>query len=156
VRRHSHGPRRLEDVASIRARGRRVTRQRALIWDALVRADGRHLSARELAEAVQTAAPELHQATIYRALEVFVEDGLVRRTEFGDGRAVYEIAAEHRHHHVVCTVCGAVSHVHDEALREAFAHVERESGFALADAELTFYGTCPGCQANEGPESLLL
>jgi Fur family ferric uptake transcriptional regulator len=146
VKRHTHAPRRLEDVAAIRAHGRRVTRQRALIWDALVRAEGSHLSAREIAEAVQAAEPELHQATIYRALDVFVGDGLVRRTEFGDGRALYEIAAEHRHHHVVCTACGAVVHVHDETLQDARARVERESGFVLADTELTFYGTCASCR----------
>jgi Fur family ferric uptake transcriptional regulator len=134
-------------VTAIRERGRRVTRQRALIWDALVHAEGRHLSAREVADAVRAAAPDLHQATIYRALDVFVDDGLVRKSEFGDGRALYEIAAEHRHHHVVCTSCGAVVHVHDDALRGALSQIRRESGFELADAELTFYGTCPGCQA---------
>jgi Fur family transcriptional regulator, ferric uptake regulator len=145
MRRHTHAPRRLEDVASIRGRGRRVTRQRALIWDALVRADGAHLSARQVADAVHTAAPDLHQATIYRALDLFVEDGLVRRADFGDGRALYEIAADHRHHHVVCTSCGAVVHVHDDALRDALGRVARESGFTLADTELTFHGLCPAC-----------
>jgi Fur family ferric uptake transcriptional regulator len=147
VKRHTHAPHVLGDVTSIRASGKRVTRQRALIWDALVRAEGRHLSAREVAEAVQTADPELHQATIYRALDVFVDDGLVRRTEFGDGRAVYEIAATHLHHHVVCVVCGAVAHVHDEAVRAALGRIELESGFAIAETELSFYGTCPACRA---------
>src|SRR6266536_2301314 len=94
---HTHAPHVLEEVAAIRTHGRRLTRQRALIWDALVRAGGRHLSAREVAETVHGRAPELHQATIYRTLDVFVADGLVRRTDFGDGRAVYELAAEHRH-----------------------------------------------------------
>jgi Fur family ferric uptake transcriptional regulator len=146
VKRHIHAPKHLDDMLSIRSSGRRVTRQRALIWDALVRADGRHVSAREVAEAVQEVEPELHQATIYRALEVFVADGLVRRSEFGDGGAVYEIAQDHRHHHVVCTSCGVVVHVHDEAVQDAVLRVEKESQFALADAELTFYGTCRSCR----------
>jgi len=144
---HTHAPHVLEEVAAVRTHGRRLTRQRALIWDALVRAGGRHLSAREVAETVHGRAPELHQATIYRTLDVFVADGLVRRTDFGDGRAVYELAAEHRHHHVVCTSCGAVAHVHDASVRGAFDRVEAESGFRLADAELTFYGTCAACAA---------
>jgi Fur family ferric uptake transcriptional regulator len=143
---HAHPRHSLQEVAAIRASGRRVTHQRALIWEALVRAEGRHLAAREIAEFVQAAAPGLHQATIYRTLDVFVEDGLVRRTDFGDGRALYEIAAEHRHHHVVCTACGAVQHVHDESVRPALARVERESGFELSDAELTFYGLCADCR----------
>lgn len=142
---HTHDSRSLADIASIRASGRRVTRQRALIWDALLHAEGRHLSAREIARSVRAAAPDLHQATIYRALDVFVEEGLVRRSELGDGPALFELAAEHRHHHVVCTTCGAVVHVHDDALRGALAKVASESGYELGDAELTFYGRCPAC-----------
>jgi Ferric uptake regulator family/Protocatechuate 3,4-dioxygenase beta subunit N terminal len=56
-----------------------------------------------------------------------------------------EIAAEHRHHHVVCVECGAVVHVHDDAVRDALRRVTSESGYELADTELTFYGTCPSC-----------
>jgi Fur family ferric uptake transcriptional regulator len=137
---HTHAPRALEDVASIRSAGRRVTRQRALIWNVLMRADGRHLSAREVAAAL----PELHQATVYRALDVLVAEGLARRMEV-DGRALYEIAAEHLHHHVVCTRCGAVEHVHDDAVRSALQRVARESGYVLADEELTFRGLCRAC-----------
>ena len=140
MRQHTHAPHALEDVVSIRAGGRRVTRQRALIWDVLVRAEGGHLSAREVAAAL----PELHQATVYRALDVLVAEGLARRTEI-DGRALYELAAEHLHHHVVCTSCGQVLHVHDEAVRGALQRVAKESGYVLAEEELTFRGLCSAC-----------
>jgi Fur family ferric uptake transcriptional regulator len=140
TRAHTHAPHALEDVTSIRAGGRRVTRQRALIWDVLLRADGRHLSAREVAAAL----PELHQATVYRALDVLVAEGLARRTDI-DGRMLYEIAADHLHHHVVCTSCGEVRHVHDDAVRSALQRVARESGYTLAERELTFSGLCPSC-----------
>jgi len=140
TRKHTHAAHALEDVTSIRAGGRRVTKQRALIWNALVRADGKHLSAKEVAEGF----PELHQATVYRALDMLVEEGLARRTEIA-GRALYEIAAEHLHHHVVCTRCGAVTHVHDEAVRDALRRVTSESGYTLAEEELTFRGLCPAC-----------
>jgi len=143
---HTHAPHALADVGSIRSGGRRVTRQRALIWDALMRAEGAHLSAREVAAAV----PELHQATVYRGLDVLVAEGLARRAEI-DGRAVYEIAAEHLHHHVACTACGAVVHVHDETVRNALQRVARESGYVLAEEELTFRGICPACAATSLP-----
>ena len=145
---HTHAPHVLADVTAIRSGGRRVTRQRALIWDVLMRAEGRHLSAREVAAEL----PELHQATVYRGLDVLVAEGLARRTEI-EGRALYEVAAEHLHHHVVCTSCGAVQHVHDETVRNALQRVARESGYALADEELTFRGTCPACAATSLPAS---
>ena len=146
MKEHTHAPHVLADVSSIRAGGRRVTRQRALIWDVLMRSEGRHLSAREVAE----ASPELHQATVYRALDVLVAEGLARRTEI-DGRALYEMAADHLHHHVVCTACGAVAHVHDETVRAALLRVASESGYALAGEELTFRGICPACAATSLP-----
>jgi len=146
---HTHAPHVLADVTSIRAGGRRVTRQRAQVWDVLMRAEGTHLSARELA----TRLPELHQATVYRALDVLVAEGLARRTEI-DGRALYETAAEHLHHHVVCTSCGAVQHVHDETVRSALQRVARESGFMLAEGELTFRGVCPACASTSLPASV--
>jgi Fur family ferric uptake transcriptional regulator len=151
VKAHTHAPHVLDELTSIRAGGRRVTRQRAQIWDVLVRADGRHLSAREVADAL----PELHQATVYRALDVLVAEGLARRTEI-DGRALYEIAADHLHHHVVCTSCGIVTHVHDETVRAALQRVARASGFLLEDEELTFRGVCPACATSlpaSGPQS---
>jgi Fe2+ or Zn2+ uptake regulation protein len=75
---------------------------------------------------------------------VLVVEGLARRTEI-DGRSLYEIAAEHLHHHVVCTSCGAVQHVHDETVRNALQKVARESGYVLSEEELTFRGLCPAC-----------
>jgi Fe2+ or Zn2+ uptake regulation protein len=138
---HAHAPRGPSEVAALRQGGRRVTRQRALIWEALLHADGGHVSALEVAASL----PDLHQATVYRTLDVLVAEGLARRTEL-EGRTVYEVAAEHRHHHVICTVCGRVAHVHDEAVEDALGRVAAESGYELADTELAFYGVCAECQ----------
>ena len=52
---------------------------------------------------------------------------------------------EHHHHHVVCSGCGAVAHVHDEAIAAAVACVQAASGYRLERQELTFAGLCPGC-----------
>ena len=128
-------------VASIRGRGRRLTSQRAVIWDALVARGSSHVSAAELADAV----PSLHRSTVYRTLDVLVEEGLVLRTDLGGDRSYYELAAEHHHHHVVCTGCGAIAHVHDEAIAAAVACVQAASGYRMARQELTFVGLCPAC-----------
>jgi Fe2+ or Zn2+ uptake regulation protein len=142
VRSHVHSAPALTSVTALRSAGRRVTRQRSLIWRTLVLADGGHLSAREVADAL----PDLHPATVYRTLDVLVAEGLARRSEIGR-RTVYEVAAEHRHHHVVCTSCGRVTHLHDDVLEGALARIASASGYALADDELTFRGTCPACAA---------
>jgi Fur family ferric uptake transcriptional regulator len=136
-----------DGVASIRERGRRLTPQRSVIWDALISGGEGHVSAAELADAVRERAPELHRSTVYRTLDVLVEDGLVLRTDLGGDRSYYELASEHHHHHVVCTGCGAIAHVHDEAIGAAVACVQAASGYRLERQELTFAGLCPACAA---------
>ena len=126
---------------AIRSHGRRLTAQRAAIWDALLARSGRHVSASELAD----AAPELHRSTVYRTLDVLVADGLVLRTDLGGDRSYYELASDHPHHHVVCSGCGRIVHVHDDAVAAMFALVEGASGFILERRELTFNGLCPTC-----------
>jgi Fur family ferric uptake transcriptional regulator len=135
------------EVTAIHAPGRRLTRQRALIWEALVENEGGHLSAADVTLAVRANAPDLHHATIYRTLDRLVQDGLLRRTDLGAGRSYYELAAEHRHHHVVCASCGAVAHLHEEIVETMFARVEAASGYTLTGTELTFQGRCPACEA---------
>ena len=100
-------------------------------------------------------APEVHRSTVYRTLDVLVEDGLVLRADLGGDRSYYELAAEHHHHHVVCTSCGAVAHVHDEAIAAAVACVQAASGYRLARQELTFAGLCPDARLRSGARSTI-
>jgi Fur family ferric uptake transcriptional regulator len=140
--RHAHEP---VAADSLRAGGRRLTRQRAVIWDALLSEGDRHQSAEEIAERAQSRMPGLSPSTVYRTLEVLVGQGLVLRTDLGGDRAYYEPAHEHRHHHVVCERCGAVTHLHDEVLDGLPARIEEASGYRLGDAEITFFGLCATC-----------
>ena len=83
-----------------------------------------------------------------------LEEGLVLRTDLGSGRAYYELATDHPHHHVVCSECGGVAHFHEDALTRARVEIERASGFRLAASELTFVGLCPGCAGREEASEL--
>lgn len=143
-----HGHRHdLPSATVLRERGKRLTVQRAAIWDVLAAQPDLHLSAEEVATQVKDRLPQVNPSTVYRTLDVLVEEGLVRRTDIGTGRAVFEPAHEHKHHHLVCEGCGAVAHVHDEALGALAPRIEERSGFRLGDREVTFFGLCAACQA---------
>ena len=133
-------------LSALRLGGRRLTRQRSLIWNTLRESQGSHLSAAQIAEAVKAKDPSLHQATVYRTLDTLAGDGLLLRTDLGADRSYYELPAEHRHHHVVCSACGAVAHVHDHDVEAIVGHIQTASGYTLADVELTFSGRCPNCR----------
>jgi Fe2+ or Zn2+ uptake regulation protein len=132
--------------AVLRARGRRLTRQRRMIWQVLAAEPDRHLSVQEVTDRVRAQVPSVTPSTVYRTLDVLVEAGLALRTDLGGDRVFYEPAREHPHHHLVCQRCGAVRHVHDDVLGDLPARIEASSGYALAGREITLFGTCPGCR----------
>ncbi len=131
---------------SLRARGRRLTRQRELIWAALTAEPDAHLSVDQIAARVQEELPSVNASTVYRSLDVLVKEGLVLRSELGSDRTFYEPAHDHRHHHVVCRGCGAVAHVHDDLFEDLQTRVDKVCGYALADEEVTLFGFCPACR----------
>jgi Fur family transcriptional regulator, ferric uptake regulator len=130
----------------LRAKGRRVTRQRELIWETLTAEPERHLSAEDVVESVRARMPQVSASTIYRTLELLVEEGLLLRTDLGGDRAYYEPAREHAHHHLVCESCGAVEHLHDEQLGDLRECVRASAGFAVGRGEITLFGLCARCR----------
>ncbi len=140
---HEHD---LPTSSILRERGKRLTVQRAAIWDVLAAEPDLHLSAEEVATRVKRRLPQVNASTVYRTLDVLVEEGLVHRTELGSERAFFEPAHEHQHHHLVCEVCGIVTHVHDDVLGTLGARIEESSGFLLGEREVTFFGLCGNCR----------
>jgi Fur family ferric uptake transcriptional regulator len=131
--------------SDLRIKGRRLTRQRRLIWEAFTADPERHLSAEDVVERVRAQPPVMDPSTVYRTLELLVEEGLLLRTDLGSHRAYYEPAREHRHHHLVCERCGVVRHLHDEELGDLRNRLTAASGFVLGDREIAFFGLCPAC-----------
>jgi Fur family ferric uptake transcriptional regulator len=148
---HGHGHR-LPTSTVLRERGRRLTVQRAAIWDVLVSAPDMHLSAEELAERVRERLPQVNASTVYRTLDTLVDEGLVLRADFGTGRAVFEPAHEHPHHHLVCERCGSVTHIHDEELGSLGERLQDRFGFRLSDRETTLFGVCRRCPSSPPTE----
>ena len=91
---------------------------------------------------VQDPLPQLNASTVYRTLDVLVEEGLATRTDLGTGRGVFEPAHEHPHHHLVCESCGMVAHVHDDLLGGLVGRLAEQRAFHLGGRELTFFGVC--------------
>jgi Fur family ferric uptake transcriptional regulator len=147
---HAHGHDHEHDLPGadvLRGRGRRLTVQRAAVWEALAAEPDLHLSAEQVAERVQAKLPQVNASTIYRTLDTLAEEGLVLRTDLGAGRTFFEVAHEHRHHHLVCERCGTVEHVHDDLLAGVEARLLADHGFRLGDREVTLVGLCRRCSS---------
>ncbi len=92
---------------------------------------------------------ECDLATVYRALHLLEEMDLVKRFDFGDGVARFELLAEGddgHHHHLICTECADVIEIEEcftDALEKKIAD---RSGFKAVTHKLEFFGICPDCQ----------
>jgi Fur family transcriptional regulator, ferric uptake regulator len=89
------------------------------------------------------------RATVFRALERFVEVGLARRLEM-DGHVYGYVSCEpEHHHHLLCISCGRVEALPETYIEGLAARLHRDRGFVVDDARLDFYGRCSTCVARE-------
>ena len=113
---------------------RRKSAKREKILNALREAEGA-LSAADIHKKIL----EIDLTTIYRNLELFVSDGLIKKLSIDQSEAVYEYKEED-HHHAICTDCDKVIHFH--ASDEEIMKLIRVPGFEPESLELTVRGKC--------------
>lgn len=130
----------------VRHSGGRVTPARRALLEALLQAEDHHLTAQDLAEAVQGAVPDVHLSTVYRSLESLEEMGIVDHAHLGHGRAVYHLADE-PHQHLVCERCESVVEVPDDVFAELAGTLERAYGFVIRAHHFAVVGRCAACEA---------
>jgi Fur family transcriptional regulator, stress-responsive regulator len=137
----------------IRSAGLRCTAQRIAVLDAM-RARRHHYRADELASIVTTRLGAVSTQAVYDALSALVGAGLARRIEPAGSAALFEAGAGDNHHHLVCRECGVVVDVDCLAGASPCAQIPDELGFAIDEAEITFWGRCPDCVGSADPAGL--
>ena len=75
-------------------------------------------------------------------LTQFEQAGLLNRSNFESGKAVYELNEGQHHDHLVCLDCGKVEEFHDAEIEKRQHEVARVKGFAIADHSLSIYANC--------------
>lgn len=99
------------------------------------------------AEDVMDTLSDVTPSTIYRAFDSFVEAGLlVIHPSHDVTKTYYELAHEDHCHHLICTECHKVIHVHDCALHDYEKEVSASYGFEVTSHHLDLYGVCKECR----------
>ncbi|MDQ6636261.1 MAG: transcriptional repressor [Candidatus Dormibacteraeota bacterium] len=125
--------------------GRRLTRQRRLVWQT-IQEIGPHCTAEQVTASVKQANPRVARSTVYRILADLCSAGDVVVARLDAGGLRYELAAA-EHPHAVCQVCGKVIHVGDELLETFEEHLAATVGFRTVRIDLTVNGVCRDCAA---------
>ena len=87
-----------------------------------------------------------HQA-VYDVLRALTAARLLRRIQPSGSVARYEARVGDNHHHVVCRSCGAIADVDCAAGEAPCLTASDPRGFAIDEAEVTYWGICPECDA---------
>ncbi len=139
----------------IREHKYKFTTQRQDILRVFVESEENHMSADDVFKAVKDIQPDIGLATVYRTLELFVELELLKKLDFGDGRARYELndhSMPHFHHHLICLNCGSIREFQYDMLEPLEEAIEQQERFEVVDHMLKFYGYCKQCRGKRRSE----
>jgi Fur family transcriptional regulator, ferric uptake regulator len=149
-----HSPKRsaekLVDLTErLRRQSRKVTGPRQAILE-LLRQQSHPLAIREIFAGLPIGISDL--ATIYRSMHLLEQMRMVKRFDFGDGAARFELVPEGEdghHHHLVCTRCSVVLEIEECFPERVEKNLAKSSGFQDITHRLEFFGLCPQCQTGK-------
>ena len=133
-------------IAALRERGVRVTRPRRAVCEVIAASHGIHLTAAAIHERAGTnGTPHPDLSTIYRTLDVLEDAGLVYHSHMGHGPAVYHLADEQPHQHLICRSCGRTVSIRDRDLAEITREITELTGFTVEAEHFALSGLCRDC-----------
>lgn len=134
-------------LASVRRSGLRLTRPREAMLRVLLR-QRTPMTMRE----IRRSAGRGDAATVYRSLKALEKAGVVRRCDFGDGCARFEISlSEDAHgHHIRCRICKKIEPIDYCGLENVEIAIERVLKYSRITHSLEFFGVCPDCAKRDG------
>ena len=134
----------------IRRRGFRRTTEREVVLREIFEIHG-HFDVDELYLKLRQKGVKVSKASIYRALPLFIDCGLIREVDFTDGHWHYEHIYGHQHHyHLRCVNCGEVLEFEAPDLSPLEERLLKEHGYRIVSNQLEVKGFCGDCQESGG------
>lgn len=130
----------------LKAHGLNVTAQRLAVMRAVT--SHPHSTADAVAEQAKSDIGAISRQSVYDALTLLNECGIVRRIQPIGSPALYESRVGDNHHHVICRSCGQVADVDCAVGHRPCLTASETHGFVIDEAEVAYWGFCPACAAN--------
>ncbi|WP_298775054.1 ferric iron uptake transcriptional regulator [uncultured Shewanella sp.] len=133
---------------ALKKAGLKVTLPRIKILELMQEPENQHISAEDLYKRLLDLGEEIGLATVYRVLNQFDDAGIVTRHHFESGKAVFELATQHHHDHLVCLSCGKVIEFADDIIEQRQDEIAAKYNIKLTNHSLYLYGVCADGQCN--------
>ncbi|HBX71143.1 MAG TPA: transcriptional repressor [Chloroflexi bacterium] len=130
---------------ALRQKGYRLTPQREMIIQAIAHSD-QHMTAEAIFAEIQTRTQAVNLATVYRTLDLLVDQGFATRADLGEGQIVYATTEHGPHIHLVCRGCGQIIDANPELLLPIEGQLQSEHHFSPDLNHLSIFGICEQCK----------
>jgi Fur family ferric uptake transcriptional regulator len=132
----------MTQVEELKSSGLKATLPRIRILEVFQHAARRHMTAEDVFKALLADGSDIGLATVYRVLMQFEQAGLLSRSNFESGKAVFELNEGQHHDHLVCLNCGRVEEFYDPEIEVRQRAVADARGFKLQEHSLALYANC--------------
>jgi Fur family peroxide stress response transcriptional regulator len=123
-------------------KGLKVTPQRVAIFEAIIKLKN-HPTAENIIDYIRTNHPNISVATVYKVLDSFVENNLLRKVKTEKDVMRYD-AVLSNHHHLYCAETDRIEDYENEDLNKLigdFFKKNRIRNFRIQDIKLQITGT---------------
>jgi Fur family ferric uptake transcriptional regulator len=132
-------------IAKLRQKGYRITPQREMIIQTIAHTSD-HMTAEEIFAEVHTRTQALNLATVYRTLDMLVDEGLATRIDLGEGQISYATVKHGPHIHLVCRGCGQITDADPQLLASVADQLRVEHNFDPDLNHISIFGLCSQCK----------
>ena len=135
----------VDNDALLRRHGLQVTAQRLAVVRAV--SDRPHSTADDIYNVVRVEIGAISRQAVYDALGALTDKALLRRIQPAGSPARYEDRVGDNHHHLICRACGRMVDVDCAVGNTPCLTAANDSGYEVDEAEVIYWGRCPGCAA---------
>ena len=135
----------MTNADELKSSGLKATLPRIKILEIFQNTQQRHMTAEDVFKALLAEGSDIGLATVYRVLTQFEQAGILERSHFESGKAVYELNEGKHHDHLVCTSCGKVEEFYDAEIERRQQMIAKDKGWILQDHAMSLYGLCGDC-----------
>jgi Fur family ferric uptake transcriptional regulator len=135
----------MDKIDELKSTGLKATLPRLKILEIFQKGEQRHMTAEDVYRVLLNDHSDIGLATVYRVLTQFEQAGILERSHFESGKAVYELNEGTHHDHLVCTSCGKVEEFYDAEIERRQQMIAVDKGWTLQDHAMSLYGLCGDC-----------
>lgn len=135
------------NIEELKSTGLKATLPRLKILEIFQQGKQRHMTAEDVFRVLLEERSDIGLATVYRVLTQFEQAGILMRSNFDGGKAVYELNEGQHHDHFICTACGKVEEFFDAEIEKRQQRIAKDRGWQVHDHAMSLYGLCATCSA---------